>query len=131
MELLNEKVFKVRLFLAHPLPLLPPPPPPAKDATFFLTPYLSEILETIFFLVEIWHHREIQNGVNRVQDDLNIVDVKLNEILAARPLVNNPVMTNLTPARTPLVHRSHVMQDLIRFLFHLVNVLRKLMKMFV
>ena len=52
---------------------------------FFLTPYLSEMLETLYFLVDLWHHREIMNGVDRVQAQLEAVDKKLDSIRNGDP----------------------------------------------
>ena len=47
----------------------------------FLSPYLSEIMEVAFFIVDFWWHREIHSEIGKLETDLKVINNKLDQML--------------------------------------------------
>ena len=82
--------------------------------------YLSEILETIYFLVDVLFHLQTEAGIRRLEADLADANVKLDQISAAN---------GISGKRNPLKRHS-TLEDIWRNIRQMAVIGVKLLKMF-
>lgn len=91
----------------------------------FVLDHLAEIVTTTFFLIGLWHLKEIRRGISIAQGELSAIDSKLNEKFNAT--------TNSTNQPTPVRYQNSfkatgVLSNLWSFMTQMLTPDRKVKK---